>query len=140
VPPSPPSAEDLPTRFQTLLLRHLSGKASINLPSDEIFKDIVARWSDHTATNPAVVMNVASEEDISAVVSPLPFSSLFLFPMSNHKLNFPDQKIKFSTKYKIPFLAQAGGHSTTFSILILAGKEHIIINLHAMNQVNVDLD
>ncbi|KAH8761814.1 hypothetical protein F5882DRAFT_305500 [Hyaloscypha sp. PMI_1271] len=113
LPLSLPSTEDLHTKLTTLLPQ-LSEKASINLPSDDEFKQNTARWSDTTFTSPTAVVNVASESDICAVV-------------------------KFATSHNIPFLAQSGCHGLSSSLQKLSGKPHIIINLRLMNEVKVDL-
>ena len=78
IPPSSPSTEDVQTKLTNLLVPQLSEKASINLPSDEAFKEHTARWSDTTFTSPTAVVNVASEADICAVVCFL--STIFLQP------------------------------------------------------------
>jgi hypothetical protein len=63
-----PQTEDLHTTLTTVLLPQLSDKASINLPSEELFKQHTGRWSDTSFTAPTAVVNVSSETDISAVV------------------------------------------------------------------------
>ena len=134
LPLSSPSTEDLHTKFTTLLLPQLSEKASINLPSDDEFKQNTARWSDTTFTSPTAVVNVASESDICAVVrvpSPRPIQS-----QTNHPLS---SQVKFATSHNIPFLAQSGSHGLSSSLQKLSGKPHIIINLRLMNEVKVDL-
>jgi hypothetical protein len=66
--PQTPPAEDLHTTITSVLLPQLSEKASINLPSEELFKKHTSRWSDTTFTAPTAVVNVTSETDITAVV------------------------------------------------------------------------
>jgi hypothetical protein len=66
--PQTPHAEDLDTTITSMLLPQLSEKASIHLPSEQLFKKYTSRWSDTTFTAPTAVVNVTSETDISAVV------------------------------------------------------------------------
>jgi len=70
------SVEDLHTKLTDILLPTLSANASISLPFDKIYKENVQRWSDHTATNPAAVVDIATEADICAAVRLLPTTSL----------------------------------------------------------------
>lgn len=51
------------------LRESLSPEASINLRSNEAFKDNAARWSDYRAPQPGAVVNVATESDIEKTVS-----------------------------------------------------------------------
>ena len=52
------------------------------------------------------------------------------------KQNF---KVKFAISNQIPFLAQSGGHGVSSSISKLATKDHLILNLRALNTVTVSL-
>ena len=47
----------------------LSSGASIDYKGDESYKTTAARWSDLGTPKPGAVVNVASEEDVVAVVS-----------------------------------------------------------------------
>ena len=77
-PHSIPPVKDLHTKLTNILFPTLSENASISVPADETYKEAVQRWSDHTATNPAAIVNVANEADICAAVRLLPVTLFIL--------------------------------------------------------------
>ncbi|KAH8648173.1 hypothetical protein BGZ60DRAFT_552959 [Tricladium varicosporioides] len=100
------------TQFQTLK-DTLSKTASINLPTDSDFPAISQRWSDFNKPTPGAIINVSCEEDISNTV-------------------------KWANANNIHFLPQSGTHGFPSSFTALQNNG-IIINLRALNTVNVDL-
>jgi hypothetical protein len=133
--PQTPTAKDLQTKLITVLLPQLSEKASINLPSEELFKQNTGRWSDTTFTAPTAVVNVSSESDISAVVRPPSPPSNYLPYVKANK----SPQIKFANIHNLHFLAQSGSHGLSASLQKLNRKPHLLINLRPMNEVHVNL-
>jgi hypothetical protein len=131
--PQTPPAEGLHTTITSVLLPQLSEKASIHLPSEELFKKYTSRWSDTTFTAPTAVVNVTSETEISAVVR-LPLHLPIIQCQTNNSF-----QIKFASTHNLHFLAQSGCHGLSSSLQKLNGKPHLLINLRSMDEVKVDL-
>ncbi|PVH69254.1 FAD-binding domain-containing protein [Cadophora sp. DSE1049] len=92
---------------------HLSPTASINFATDAEFHTNTERWSTYKPPTPGAVVNVATEEDISAT-------------------------IKWAITNNVQFLARSGAHGSTFTFSALS-QAGIVINLRFMNKVTVDL-
>ncbi|KAL8654624.1 MAG: hypothetical protein Q9226_003359 [Calogaya cf. arnoldii] len=84
------------------------------------------RWSEFHAPDPGAVVYVATENDVSNVVS----RAHLIWTTSLLTL----AKIKYCNTKKIPFLAQNGGSGWSSSLNL--GPNGVIINMRALNQVS----
>ncbi|KAI5926546.1 hypothetical protein F4810DRAFT_707635 [Camillea tinctor] len=91
----------------------LSPQASIVLPGDATFSNLVSRWREYEASTISAVVQVSTEADVQ-------------------------QTVRYSLEHDIPFMARAGGHGATETLA--TAKNPIQIDFRSLNQVKLSKD
>lgn len=100
-----------PFSIKDALSPSLSPSASISLPDDPEYEDLITKYSDYNRPTYSAVVAVASIEDVVVTV-------------------------KYARENNIPFLVQSGGHSLTTSTQVT--QNAIQINMRKLSYVRFD--
>ncbi|KAH7245213.1 hypothetical protein BKA59DRAFT_475500 [Fusarium tricinctum] len=91
----------------------LSPQASIVLPEDPSFGDLISRWRDWHAPKVGAVVTAFTESDVQ-------------------------ETIRYANEHNIPFLARSGGHGATEALQL--AKDVIIVDIRGQNDVQIAED